>query len=40
VRLLRDRNGTLDPAFADAHGNEFGYVNWEQVYDVTFTSTP
>ena len=40
VRLFRDRSGTLDPAFADAHGNEFGYAKFELIYDASFSSTP
>jgi hypothetical protein len=40
VRLLRDRTGTLDPAFADSAGNELGSLMFEQYDDVSFTSTP
>ena len=40
VRLYRDRTGTLDRAFEDSAGDESGYLEWEQVYDASFTSTP
>lgn len=40
VRLRRDRTGTVDPAFQGSSMYNDGSLMFEQVYDVTFTSTP
>lgn len=40
VRLLRDRKGTIDPAFQGSSMYEDGYLTFEQYDDVSFTSTP